>query len=34
MPAAAVSAWISDYKGLFALAAAPEPAAARSGGSA
>ena len=33
MPAPAVSAWIRDYRGLFALAAAPAAAAARSAGS-
>ena len=32
MPASAVSAWIRDYRGLVALAAAPQPAAARTAG--
>jgi EAL domain-containing protein (putative c-di-GMP-specific phosphodiesterase class I) len=32
MPASAVSAWIRDYKGLFALAAAPETPPARAAG--
>jgi hypothetical protein len=33
MPAPLVSAWIRDYKGLFALAAAPGASGARTAGS-